>query len=91
MPPAAPACVVARAGLAALRAARLATVLHEDLERAGGDVEDHVGDVPGCGDAQDLGVELAVAHAAKVRAGWAAAIAVRVGLPTRKPEDPLFC
>jgi hypothetical protein len=61
--------VVARAGLAALRTARLAVVLDEDLDRAGRDVEDHVGELPGCGDAEDVGVEVAVVHVAKARAG----------------------
>jgi hypothetical protein len=70
-------------------------VLDEDIDRAGRDVEDHVGDVPGCGDAGDLGVELAVAHRAKVRPTGAPPRAERPRLPTRFPEDPflkiLFC
>ena len=82
--------VVARAGLAALRATRLSALLDEDLDRAGRDVEDHVRDLPGWGDAEDLGVELAVAHGAKVRATGAAPRAERLGLPTRFPEDPFF-
>jgi hypothetical protein len=36
--------VVARTRLAALRAARLAAVIDEELDRADSDVEDHVGD-----------------------------------------------
>ncbi len=48
--------VVARAGLAALRIARLAAALDEGLDRAGRDVEDHVGELPGCGDPEDVGV-----------------------------------
>jgi hypothetical protein len=63
-------------------------LLDEDLDRAGRDVEDHVRDLPGWGDAEDLGVELAVAHGAKVRATGAAPRAERLGLPTRFPEDP---
>ncbi len=63
-------------------------VLDEDLDRAGRDAEDHVGELPECGDAEDVGVEVAVAHAAKVRAGRITAKPVRSGLPTRKPEDP---
>ena len=71
--------VVARAGLAALRTARVATVLDEDLDPAGRDVEDHAGKLPGCGDAEYVGVEVAVVHAAKARAGRTATRGVGVG------------
>ena len=41
--------VVARTRLAALRAARLAAVIDEELDRADSDAEDHAGDVRGAG------------------------------------------
>ena len=61
--------VAVSAELAALRTARLAVVLDEGLDRAGRDVEDRVGELPRCGDAEDVGVEVAVVHVAKARAG----------------------
>jgi len=70
---------VARAGPAGLRTARLATVLDEGLDRAGRDVEDHVGVLQGCGDTEDVGVEVAVVHAAKARAERTATRGVGVG------------
>jgi len=71
--------VVARAGLAALRIARLAAALDEGLDRAGRDVEDHVGELPWCGDPEDVGVEVAIVHVAKARAGRTATRDVGVG------------
>ena len=70
--------VVARTRLAALRAARLAAVLEEARDRADSDVDDRVGDLPGA-DVRVCDAAVAVAHAAKVRAGWITAKAVRVG------------
>jgi hypothetical protein len=66
------------AGLAALRVARLAAVLEEARDRADSDVEDRVGDLPGA-DVRVCDGAVAVAHAAKVRAGRITAKAVRVG------------
>jgi hypothetical protein len=54
-------------------------VLDEDLDPAGRDVEEHVGTLPGCGDAEYVGVEVAVVHAAKARAGRTATRGVGVG------------
>jgi hypothetical protein len=71
--------VVARTGLAALRTARLAAALDEGLDRAGRDVEDHVGELPWCGDPEDVGVEVAIVHVAKARAGRTATRDVGVG------------
>ena len=58
--------VVARAGLAALRAAGRATVLDDHLNLAGRDVKTHDRDVPWGGDSADLRVEVAVAHPRRV-------------------------
>jgi len=66
------------AGLAALRAARLAAVLAQEHDRADSDIEDRVGDLPGA-DVRVCDGAVAVAHAAKVRAGWITAKAVGVG------------
>jgi hypothetical protein len=64
-------------------------VLDDDLHLAGGDVKPHVGDVPGRGDSEDLGVEVAVAHLRTVGpAGQARNQATEAGLTTRNPEDP---
>ena len=75
--------VAVSAELAALRTARLAVVLDEGLDRAGRDVEDHledhVGELPWCGDTEDVGVEVAVVHVAKARAGRTATRGVGVG------------
>ncbi len=70
--------VVARTRLAALRAARLAAVLEEARDRADSDIEDRVEDLPGA-DVRVCDGAVAVAHAAKVRAGWITAKAVGVG------------
>jgi hypothetical protein len=52
--------VGAGAGLDALRAICVPAVLDEDLDRAGRDVENHVGDVPEKGRAEDPDEEFAV-------------------------------
>ncbi len=58
---------------------------------AGRDVKPHVGDVPGGGDSEDLGVEVAVAHPRTVGPpGQARNQAAEAGLPTRIPENPEF-
>jgi hypothetical protein len=59
-------------------------VLDEGLDRAGRDVEDHVGELPGCGDAEDVVVEVAVVHVAKARAGRIATRRVGVGVTRTK-------
>ncbi len=72
-----------------MRAAGLTAVLDDDLHLAGGDVKLHVEDVPGRGDSEDLGIEVAVAHPRTVGpAGKARNQAAEAGLPTRIPEDP---
>lgn len=50
------------------QADHLTAVLDEHPDRIAREVEDHGGDVAGWGHAEDLGVELAVAHAIKARA-----------------------
>jgi hypothetical protein len=42
-------------------------------------IEDHVGVMPGCGDAEDLGVEVAAGHVGSPRAEPTATRAVKVG------------
>jgi len=69
-------------------------VLDEDLDRAGRDAEDHVGGLPEWGDAEDVGVEVAVAHAARLLAGRTATRTVGVGSrvvrPTRLMSDSVL-
>ena len=89
MTPAPETRVVARARLAALRAAGGATLLDDNLHLAGRDVKPHVRDVPLGGDSEDLGEEVAVAHPRTVgRYGRARNQSTDANLPTRVPEDP---
>jgi hypothetical protein len=56
------------------------------------DVKPHVGDVPWCGDSEDLGVEGAAAHSCTVGgAGRAGNQLAGAAVPTRIPEDPKSC
>ena len=76
------------------RLRRLAVVLDEDIDRAGRGVEDHVGELPECGDAEDVGAEVAVAHAARVLAARTATrtfgVGSRVVRPTRLMSDSVL-